>query len=110
MIIYKFFLMLIFIALGWTEMGGRSPSTQMMIEGYDVPTVRIAMYLVNKGIQYITDGTFSDFPNITVSLCDLVIPMIAWLIPTNADMSGADHTNTYERDSELLSSSSYKIA
>ena len=110
MIIVKFFLMPIFISVGRTAIGVRSPSKQMMIEGYDVHSVRIAMYLVNKGIQYIPDGTFSDFPNITVSLCDLVIPMVAWLIPTNADMSDADHTNTYERDSELLSRSSYRVA
>ena len=72
----KFFFLLIFISLGWTATWVRSPSRQMMIEGYDAHRVRILMYLANKGIQYIPDGTLSDFPNITVNLFDLMISMI----------------------------------
>ena len=85
------FLFLIFISLGWTAKRVRSPSRQMMIEGYDVRRVSILMYLANKGLQYIPEGTFSDFPDITVSLCDLMSSMISshsyqYTTPTNAEM------------------------
>ena len=77
MFIGKIFFLLNCIYLGRTAAGVRFPSKQMMLEGYYFHSARTLMSLVKNGIQAIPKGAFTDFPNITVSLCDLIISVIS---------------------------------
>ena len=56
----------------------RSPSKEMMNNGYEIQGSFISMNLKRKGIAYIPERTFRDFPNVTVSLCDYIVALISW--------------------------------
>ena len=69
----KLFFVLIFNLSAGSAMRLPFPSNPMMNDGYVVHSYSATMYLERKGIQYIPNRIFRDFPNITVSVCDFII-------------------------------------